>query len=47
MIHRGGAKDDAIADYWKRMLENPRPVVTELYIHAALAGAEMRNTTNS
>jgi predicted glycoside hydrolase/deacetylase ChbG (UPF0249 family) len=33
--------------YWHRMLEGLGPGVTELYIHAALAGDEMKAITNS
>src|SRR5437868_8064628 len=47
LIHGGRLKDEPIAEYWKRMLKDLKPGVTELYIHAALAGEEMQNITNS
>ncbi len=47
LIHGGRVKDEQIADYWKRMIADLKPGVTELYIHAALAGEEMRRITNS
>ena len=47
LIHGGRLKDEAIDDYWRRMLEGLRPGVTELYIHAALPGEEMQAVTNS
>ena len=47
LIHGGRVKDEQIADYWKRMIIDLKPGVTELYIHAALPGEEMRRMTNS
>ena len=47
LIHGGRLKDEAVATYWRRMLESLRPGVTELYIHAALPGEEMQAVTNS
>ena len=38
---------ESVDAYWHRMLEGLGPGVTELYIHAALAGDEMRAITNS
>lgn len=47
LIHGGRNKGEPIDAYWRRMLEDLRPGVTELYIHAAAAGDEMRAITNS
>ena len=47
LIHGGRKANEAIRDYWKRMLQDLRPGVTELYIHAALAGDEIKHITNS
>jgi predicted glycoside hydrolase/deacetylase ChbG (UPF0249 family) len=42
LIHGGKNQGEPIADYWKRMLKTLQPGVTELYIHAALAGEEIK-----
>jgi predicted glycoside hydrolase/deacetylase ChbG (UPF0249 family) len=47
LIHGGRKSNETVADYWKRMLKELKPGVTELYIHAALAGEEMKHITNS
>ncbi|MEW6208653.1 MAG: polysaccharide deacetylase family protein [Acidobacteriota bacterium] len=47
LIHGGRQKGESVGDYWKRMLKDLKPGVTELYIHAALAGDEMKHITNS
>lgn len=47
LIHGGRQKGEAVDAYWRRMLEGLRPGVTELYIHAALAGEEMQAVTHS
>ncbi|HYP29554.1 MAG TPA: polysaccharide deacetylase family protein [Blastocatellia bacterium] len=47
LIHGMRKKGEPVADYWKRMLNGLKPGVTELYIHAALAGEEMKHITNS
>jgi len=47
LIHGGRLKDEAVDVYWRRMLEGLTPGVTELYIHAALPGDEMKAVTNS
>ena len=44
----GGPNDGEPVDvYWKRILRSLEPGVTELYIHAATDGEELRNMTNS
>jgi predicted glycoside hydrolase/deacetylase ChbG (UPF0249 family) len=47
MIHGQRLKGEPVDVYWRRMLEALQPGVTELYIHAALPGDEMRAITNS
>jgi predicted glycoside hydrolase/deacetylase ChbG (UPF0249 family) len=47
LIHGSRKQGEPMADYWKRMLKELKPGVTELYIHAALAGEEMKHVTNS
>jgi predicted glycoside hydrolase/deacetylase ChbG (UPF0249 family) len=47
LIHGGRKAGESVDDYWRRMLEGLGPGVTELYIHAALAGDEMRAITSS
>jgi hypothetical protein len=47
LIHGDRNKGESVADYWKRQLKALKPGVTELYIHAALAGDEMKHITNS
>lgn len=47
LIHGDRKPGESVDDYWHRMLEGLAPGVTELYIHAALPGDEMRAITNS
>lgn len=47
LIHGGRNKGEAITDYWKRMLSDLKAGVTELYIHAAQSGDEIKHITNS
>jgi predicted glycoside hydrolase/deacetylase ChbG (UPF0249 family) len=47
LIYGGRPPGETVADYWKRMLKSLKPGVTELYIHAAVAGDEMQNITNT
>jgi chitin disaccharide deacetylase len=47
LIHGGPQKGETITDYWKRVLKNLQPGVTELYIHASVAGEEIQHITNS
>ncbi|HWP44730.1 MAG TPA: ChbG/HpnK family deacetylase, partial [Blastocatellia bacterium] len=47
LIHGGRKSGESITDYWHRMLKDLKPGVTELYIHAALPGEEMKHITNS
>jgi predicted glycoside hydrolase/deacetylase ChbG (UPF0249 family) len=47
LIHGSRKPGESMPDYWKRMLRELKPGVTELYIHAALAGEEMQHVTNS
>ncbi|MDQ3685140.1 MAG: polysaccharide deacetylase family protein [Acidobacteriota bacterium] len=47
LVYGGRKSGESVKDYWKRMLSTLKPGVTELYIHAALAGGEMRSITNS
>jgi chitin disaccharide deacetylase len=47
LIHGDKQPGEGVEAYWRRQLLNLRPGVTELYIHPALAGEEMRHITNS
>jgi predicted glycoside hydrolase/deacetylase ChbG (UPF0249 family) len=47
LIHGGREKGETVTTYWKRMLANLKPGVTELYIHAALATEELKHITGS
>jgi predicted glycoside hydrolase/deacetylase ChbG (UPF0249 family) len=47
LIYGDRKPGESVDAYWHRMLEGLQPGVTELYIHAALAGDEMRAITNS
>jgi predicted glycoside hydrolase/deacetylase ChbG (UPF0249 family) len=47
LIHGGRKAGEPIKVYWKRMLQDLKPGVTELYIHAALAGDEIKHITAS
>ena len=44
----GGKEDgETVTEYWKRILRSLQPGVTELFIHAAMDGEELRSMTNS
>lgn len=45
LIHGLRKQGEAIDVYWKRVLKDLKPGVTELYIHAALATDEMKEIT--
>ena len=47
LIYGGRNKGETIQDYWKRMLSDLKPGVTELYIHASQPGEEIKHITNS
>ncbi|RMH68325.1 MAG: ChbG/HpnK family deacetylase [Bacteroidetes bacterium] len=47
LIFGGPDEGESVEAYWKRILRTLQPGVTELFIHAALAGEEMRHITNS
>lgn len=47
LIHGQRKQGEPIRDYWKRILSDLKPGVTELYIHAALATEEMKEITGS
>ncbi|HEX5736138.1 MAG TPA: polysaccharide deacetylase family protein [Blastocatellia bacterium] len=47
LIHGGRKVGEPMKVYWKRMLQDLKPGVTELYIHAALAGDEIKHITAS
>ena len=47
LIHGQRKPGESVAQYWKRMLSDLRPGVTELYIHAALPTDEMKEITGS
>lgn len=47
LIHGGRNKGETIQEYWKRMLSDLKPGVTELYIHASQPGEEIKHITNS
>src|SRR5262249_6608499 len=47
LIHGGRKPKESMSDYWKRMLSDLRPGVTEAYIHASAAGDELSAFTNS
>jgi predicted glycoside hydrolase/deacetylase ChbG (UPF0249 family) len=47
LIYGDRKTGESVDAYWHRMLGGLQPGVTELYIHAALAGDEMRAITNS
>ena len=47
LIYGGRKSGEAVSDYWKRVLRDLKSGVTELYVHAALAGEEMQHVTNS
>jgi chitin disaccharide deacetylase len=47
LVHGDRKKGESVRDYWKRELNSLRPGVTELYIHASVAGEEIKHITNS
>ena len=47
LIHDQRRKGEAVDAYWKRIIGELKPGVTELYIHPAVAGEEMQHITNS
>ena len=48
LIHGDRKPGEPIRDYWKRSISSLKPgAVTELYIHASVAGDEIKNITNS
>jgi predicted glycoside hydrolase/deacetylase ChbG (UPF0249 family) len=47
LIHQQRKPGEAVDVYWKRMIAELKPGVTELYIHPAVAGEEMQHITNS
>ena len=47
LIHGDRKPGESIRDYWKRSIGALKPGVTELYIHASVAGDEIKNITNS
>ena len=47
LIHGDRKPGESMRDYWKRQLNSLKPGVTELYIHASVAGDEIKHITNS
>jgi chitin disaccharide deacetylase len=47
LIHQQKKAGEATDAYWKRILSELKPGVTELYIHPAVAGDEMQHITGS
>lgn len=47
LIHGDRKPGESVRDYWKRQLNSLKPGVTELYIHASVAGDEIKHITNS
>ena len=47
LIHGDRKPKEPIRDYWKRSISSLKPGVTELYIHASVAGDEIKHITNS
>jgi chitin disaccharide deacetylase len=47
LIHGGRKAGESMGDYWKRMLSDLKPGVTEAYIHASAAGDELSAFTNT
>ncbi|MEK6285561.1 MAG: polysaccharide deacetylase family protein [Acidobacteriota bacterium] len=47
LIHGDRKPRESIRDYWKRSISSLKPGVTELYIHASVAGDEIKHITNS
>jgi predicted glycoside hydrolase/deacetylase ChbG (UPF0249 family) len=47
LIIGGRKNDESMNDYWKRMLRDLKPGVTEIFIHASQPGDEIAHITNS
>ena len=47
LVFGGREDDETVTEYWKRVLRSLEPGVTELFIHAAMDGEELRSMTNS
>lgn len=47
LINGGRKAGETMGDYWKRMLSDLKPGVTEIYIHASAAGDELSAFTNT
>jgi predicted glycoside hydrolase/deacetylase ChbG (UPF0249 family) len=47
LIHGGRGQGEPVGDYWRRILRDLRPGVTELYIHASVDSEELRQITGS
>lgn len=47
LIFGGKDDDETVREYWKRILRSLQPGVSELFIHAAEDGEELRSMTNS
>ena len=47
LIHGDRKPGESVRDYWKRELNSLKPGVTELYIHASVAGEEIKHITNT
>ena len=47
LIHQQKKPGEATDVYWKRIISELKPGVTELYIHPAVAGDEIQHITNS
>jgi predicted glycoside hydrolase/deacetylase ChbG (UPF0249 family) len=47
LIHQQKKPGEATDVYWKRIISELQPGVTELYIHPAVAGDELQHITNS
>lgn len=47
LIHQQRKAGEPVDVYWKRMISELKPGVTELYIHPAVAGEEMQHITGS
>ena len=47
LIHGDRKPGEPIRDYWKRSISSLKSGVTELYIHASVAGDEIKHITNS
>jgi len=47
LIHGDRKPGESVRDYWKRELNSLKPGATELYIHASVAGEEIKHITNT